>query len=305
MTAREITQSTECAPGAVRPAHDAHLVVFYEDESYLREVVTDFLMGGLDASERLLLLVRAQQCRALLGSLRERGLDVSGALADERLTVSVTDDLLVKSMMNDALDEARLIALVDEVLLRVQSGGGRVRVYGELAGLLCEAGYDRACTELENHWSRAIARDPFVLLCAYRTGTHAPPDTELMGRVAQLHSCPLPTERSVSARADVRLQYLFLLERRVQELEASSAQAQAAVTGLRGSLEVLGARHDAVGELLCDLLASWQLELRELRPQTTAVSAQWVIVRLMLHCDAIAGAIRLLGHSRSRRDSVA
>ena len=87
--------ATQCQP------HD-HVVQFYEDETFLADVVADYLRAGADAGERLLVLLTPPHLAAVLQRLEAGGLDTGTAMASGQL-VAYDADLMLEAILRDGM----------------------------------------------------------------------------------------------------------------------------------------------------------------------------------------------------------
>lgn len=291
--------------GSERPAAESHLIVFYDDEEFLVDVVVEFLCTSPTPSDQGLIVARERHAQLLLVALEQRGLDVSEALASGALVMLDPQALIERSTIAGALQAARLIETLDGELRRRCNMGGRVRAYGELAGLLREQGHFEVCTQLEEYWTGVALERGVAVLCGYRGARPGTADVVPAGQLCALHSVALPSEHCSSlGRIESRLQHMFLLERRVQTMEVELEQAVRVEQRLRRDIDMLNARHAAAGELLQDFLLSSQRELAALSAIVSEGpdSANQLLSRVMQHSDAIESVIRLLGHTRGAQE---
>ena len=140
------------------PAQQAtHLVEFYgANEIALINNVAWFLLGAVeDGGQGIVLATNGRLTGlrdALFGYRNVLFLDAREALAG----------FMVGGRPNRALFDATVGKLV-----RSRAPEGNLRAYGEMVGILWEAGMHDAAIELEELWNELLARTPFSLYCGY------------------------------------------------------------------------------------------------------------------------------------------
>ena len=154
------------------PAKQAtHLVEFYgRNEGALINNVAWFLMGAVAVGGQAIVIATDGRITGLRHALfGYRGvllLDAREALAG----------FMVGGQPNRVLFDATIGKLV-----RSRAPFGNLRTYGEMVGILWEAGMHDAAMELEELWNELLARTPFSIYCGYPLG--APDD-----RIVAAHS---------------------------------------------------------------------------------------------------------------------
>ncbi|MBV8369510.1 MAG: MEDS domain-containing protein [Candidatus Eremiobacteraeota bacterium] len=144
-----------------------HLVQFYGAEAgELIRALTRYVSEGLAAGSAVLIVATADHTDALLGALAEPadGRDRSRAIVC--LDAQATLD---RFMVNGQPDWRRFEQTVGGIVrgLRRSAPAGTLRVYGEMVGLLWQAGQGEAAVCLENFWNVLLGDDEFALFCGY------------------------------------------------------------------------------------------------------------------------------------------
>jgi hypothetical protein len=149
--------------------HAEHLVQLYgSDPRALVRSVGRYLADGLNAGEGAVVIATAAHRGFFLDELRALGIDPAAALAAGRLLVLDADDTLARFMVDGQPDGERFEAAVRPVLasLRALCAPG-VRAYGEMVGVLWEAGSFCAAIRLEELWNALLRDGGFRLFCGY------------------------------------------------------------------------------------------------------------------------------------------
>lgn len=172
--------------------HD-HAVQFYEDEAFLADVVAGYLRAGVDAGERLLLLLTVPHQAAVLQRLAAGGLDTDAAMAGGQLVVHDAD-LMLEAIMRDGMPVEALFNR--HILAPVEAAGSApTRAFGELVDLLCARGNAKAAVQLEIFWHAACRRLPLTLLCGYAIRHFdRPGDQAAFDAICRHHTHVMPSE---------------------------------------------------------------------------------------------------------------
>ncbi len=180
--------------GPGRPVHD-HEVGFFDDDEALVEHVARFVDDSLRAGSTVVLVVTAAHRAALELGLGGRG----------HVRCLDAADLLATFMGDDGPDAERFDAQVGGLLADAAADGRPVRAFGEMVGLLWDAGDVAGAVALESLWNDLAQRLSFSLLCAYLVSPDAGDRLDGLGRVCEQHSAvvgPVSVSASVPAWSD-------------------------------------------------------------------------------------------------------
>lgn len=148
-----------------------HVVQLYGgDDRLLAKNVSRYLAEGLRRGDGLVVIATPEHTAAIARHL----VDDTGAAADEalragRLVYLDAAETLGRLRQVDRLDPA----VFDEVLggvmrqARAGSGSGKVRVFGEMVGLLWHEGHRAEAGRLEELWAEGVGGSGCSLYCAY------------------------------------------------------------------------------------------------------------------------------------------
>lgn len=147
-----------------------HIVHLYGgDAALLLERAGRFLGEGLAQGEPALIVATAGRCGDLLRQLAADGHQPIEAIRDGFLSVSDAHEVLRSVMVGGAPDWAAFEGVLGHAVraLRGHTGALRIRVYGEMLGLLWQAGQADAALTLEEYWNRLLGEGTFSLFCSY------------------------------------------------------------------------------------------------------------------------------------------
>ncbi|MCA1621134.1 MAG: MEDS domain-containing protein, partial [Acidobacteria bacterium] len=244
-----------------------HFVQFYEDDAFLLETLVAFVGAALGAGEAAVVVATREHREDLETRLREKGLDVTAAVACGQLVLSDAADTLAKFMAGGSPHAGLFAGLIGGLIARAAEGRPRVRVYGEMVALLWAEGNYDAAIRLEGLWNDLQQSHAFALFCAYPMGGFA---GEGPGRgladVCMSHARVIPAESYTALDgADERLREITLLQQKARSLEAEVAERRRAEERLRAALsneQAARAEAESATRLKDEFLATVSHELR-------------------------------------------
>ena len=199
----------------------SHSVQFYESESFLSSVVTDYLATGLGVDESLVVIATEPRRNAFVSGLQKKGVDTVGAARDGRLTLLDARDTLSLFMKRGRPDRAAFRKALKPVF---SDAAGSVRAYGEMVDLLWKDGNHNGVVKLEEFWNELGAMHSFSLLCAYDMGNfHSESDAGDFRRICSQHARVAPAESFASLDTESQQREISRLQQRAAALEAEVA----------------------------------------------------------------------------------
>jgi hypothetical protein len=151
--------------GEIAPCE--HVAQFYEHDSVLLDTLAGFVGGGLKQGDGVIVLATAEHLRALDQRLDASGLNLQQAKSQDQYITFLAEDALGEFMVNQWPDDELFANFVAELLARAQTGGRRVRAFGELVALMWARGQVAATVRLEFLWHQLCHQQSFSLFCAY------------------------------------------------------------------------------------------------------------------------------------------
>ena len=218
-----------------------HVVQFYDQDEFLNDTMVQFLGGGLAEGDSLIVVVVPARREAFERNLTSRGFDVQSLSDSGQLTLLDANEVLAQFMVGSRLDRARFETLAHGLLEKVLSRrkGAKLRIFGEMVDLLCQAGNPEAAVQLEEMWNDMAAVHPFSLLCGYSMSSFQKvADAKAFESVCSRHSHVLPTEGySGLDGAEARLREIGTLQQRGRALENEIERRKDLEKRLREALE--------------------------------------------------------------------
>ena len=226
-----------------------HYVQFYgADQAAWAKSAGRYLAEGLASGESVLVVATPEHKEALVRELGFQNCDPAGAEANGRLEFCDATETLARLMVAGAPDWDRFessIGLAVQKLVASSANGG-LRAYGEMVGVLWNAGAHAAAIRLEEYWNRLLARTSFKLFCGYPINVFAD-DFHLaqVEAVVSAHTHVLPTgldghldwavKRAIDEVAGVGAARLEGLTQPSRHPRTQVPAAEAAILGLRGA----------------------------------------------------------------------
>ena len=140
---------------------------FYTRDQDVVDELARFVAEGFRENGRAVVLATCEHRRALVETLRAMGLDPDEPPVAGRLLLFDARETLRSFTNGSGLDRDRFLAVVGERVAKAGADGAPVRVFGEMVGLLWEAGEVLEAIVLEAMWNGLIAKLDFDLMCAY------------------------------------------------------------------------------------------------------------------------------------------
>jgi hypothetical protein len=155
--------------GSTEDSHAGHFVLMYGcDPQPLVRGVGDYLAEGLGRGESVVVIATRRHADAFVAQLGALGARPYAAIADGRLVIHDAEETLARFMVDGQPDWNAFEQSVGTILreLRAATPAG-VRAYGEMVGVLWEAGRFTAAIRLEEFWNTLLRGSGIKLFCAY------------------------------------------------------------------------------------------------------------------------------------------
>jgi anti-sigma regulatory factor (Ser/Thr protein kinase) len=175
------------SPASLAP--ERHSVGFYDDTGALVDSVHAYVATGLSSGDTVLVVATAEHRRLLDDRLAADGLDLAALRTEERYVAVDADAALDGILVDGRPDRARFGRTIGERVTALAASGRPLRAYGEMVGVLWDAGDVAGAIELEALWNELAARSGFSLHCGYELdGSGAPPDIGALQGICEAHS---------------------------------------------------------------------------------------------------------------------
>ncbi len=201
----------------------AHLVQFYEADSFLLEALGRLVGDSLIAGDSSVIIATETHRDGLEAALRARGLDIDSIRSAGRYVALDAAETLATFMVDDFPDEALFRAVIAEVIERAAANSESHHVYafGEMVALLFAAGKGDAVVRLEQLWNKLGEELPFSLCCGYPLNQFSnKPDEPLFLKICSEHSQVVPAESYTElASCDDRLRPITYLQHKAKIFE--------------------------------------------------------------------------------------
>ena len=151
------------------PPH-AHLVQLYDtDDRALIENVGRYVCESLQRGGGAIIIATPEHRTAFAREVAQLDAAANEAVAAGRFVLLDAEETLARFMVDGQPDWERFASTIEPALadLRERSGAARLRAYGEMVGVLWQAGHYAAAIRLEEFWNRLLSGGGFELFCAY------------------------------------------------------------------------------------------------------------------------------------------
>ena len=160
---------TSCAQLLDHVNPEAHLVQLYgKDDRLLTRNISRFMAEGLRRGDGLLAIATPEHSGTVARQLREEA-GYSKAVLEGRLVFLDAQTTLDRFMVAGQPNRELFDRVVGDALKGVQERAGHtgIRAYGEMVGLLWQAGQRAAAVRLEDYWNSLLHSSSISLFCAY------------------------------------------------------------------------------------------------------------------------------------------
>ncbi len=214
----------------------AHLVQFYEADSFLLEALSRLVGDSLVAGDSSVVIATKPHRDGLEEGLRARGLDLEALRGQGRFVALDAAETLAAIMVDDFPDQARFHKVIAEVIERAvaKSENHHVYAFGEMVAPLFAAGKGDALVRLEQLWNGLAKTLPFSLCCGYPLNQFSnKPDEPLFLKICSEHSHVVPTESYTELTTpDDRLRSITYLQHKAKIFESEKSGREEAEKSL-------------------------------------------------------------------------
>ena len=145
-----------------------HRVQFYDgDPRPLARNVSRYLREGLAQGHAAIVIAGPEHTAAFVEYLAPTGVDSTTAMRDGKLLMLDAHATLAQFMVDGLPDPGRFEQTVGSKVRELHGARRGLRAYGEMVGILWEAGQYSAAIRLEELWNALLGTRDFELFCAY------------------------------------------------------------------------------------------------------------------------------------------
>jgi hypothetical protein len=146
--------------------HD-HAVTFYDHDGEAIGALARFVVDGLSAAERVIVIATEWHLAVLADLLKLRGIDVGRERSSGHYLTLDASETLSLFMVKASPERELFTEHIGELVEAAGRDGTAVRAFGEMVALLWDDGNIAAALELEALWNELAQTHAFDLLCAY------------------------------------------------------------------------------------------------------------------------------------------
>jgi anti-sigma regulatory factor (Ser/Thr protein kinase) len=144
-----------------------HAVSVYVHDQEVVDELARFIADGVVQEGRAVVVATPQHRKALVETLRAMGLAPDEPPVAGHLVLLDAKQTLRSFTTRSGFARDRFLAKVGQAVIDAGADGAPVRVFGEMVGLLWEAGDVHGAIALEAMWNELIPQVGFDLMCAY------------------------------------------------------------------------------------------------------------------------------------------
>src|ERR1700681_3086740 len=145
-----------------------HRVQFYDgDPRPLARNVSRYLREGLAQGHAAIVIAGPEHTAAFVEYLAPTGVDSTTAMRDGKLLMLDAHATLAQFMVDGLPDPGRFEQTVGSKVRELHGARRGLRAYGEMVGILWEAGQYSAAIRLEELWNALLGTRDFELSCPY------------------------------------------------------------------------------------------------------------------------------------------
>jgi hypothetical protein len=174
-----------------------HIVQLYQNQDFLNYAVCRFVGAGLAKGEGIILVPTLTHWNAIRPRLEDEGVDVHAVRERGQLTVVDARECLPRFMRDAMPDSPVFNAVFGDVVGQARAGGSyqKVRVWGEMVGVLWEHGDVAASMNLEDLFDQLGKKRDIAIFCSFLMDNfNGDVHAHMLPRLGTNHSHLIPVE---------------------------------------------------------------------------------------------------------------
>src|SRR5690242_10736132 len=171
-----------------------HAVQIYASDAIFLDSLEGYIGAALRNDEAVIVIASAAHLHEVEMRLRRGWIDLDRARWEDRYIALLAPEVLERISLDGAVNEARMEAVVGELLARARGPGGhrKVRAFGEMVADLWAAHRSEEALILEAMWTRLQAHEKFALFCAYPRSLFKRDSQVAMNAICTAHTHVVP-----------------------------------------------------------------------------------------------------------------
>lgn len=207
-----------------------HFVQFYENDGFIIEALAGYVLNGLEWGQTSVVVATTEHLALLDMTLRAHSRRFEAACSDGSYVALDAEETLSRLMTDGMPDAAKFDAVIGD-LIRPLAKRGRVRIFGEMVGVLCTQGNFVAAVALEELWNGLHRECQFSLYCAYPLDSVSTAGvTEHFAGLCHAHASVIPCESFTQLPNGQRMAEVARLQQHSLQLENELAELRQRVS---------------------------------------------------------------------------
>ena len=165
-----------------------HILKIYKTDEELSAMVTEVYGAALKRGEGAVLIATPGHRQSFEESLAAIGLDVTALRECRQLVVLDAAATLETFLVDGAPDAAKFHWAMGSVIDEMNKSYGMVNAYGEMVGILWDAGKPNETIRLEQLWNDLQTAKTFTLICGYAASQFKSGDLANLMKICEEHS---------------------------------------------------------------------------------------------------------------------
>ncbi|MEO5971451.1 MAG: ATP-binding protein [Bdellovibrionia bacterium] len=217
-----------------------HLVQFYDDESFLVNVLSLFTRKGLQAGDGVIVIATKPRLEVIESSLNSLEPDLkSRAQSRGQLVLLDAEHALSEILLKGTVDPLKFKNSIGDLFQKMKPNYPKVRAYGEMAGLLWSRHQLSATLALENLWNELARVHTFRLLCVYTLSSFKyEAHGQAFDQICSEHTHVVPAEEFITLTdEESKRRMVAKLQQRSKELESERRMEEERIELIRREKE--------------------------------------------------------------------
>jgi len=148
-------------------ARQDHVVQLYENDGVFLDTLTGFIEATMHANENVVVIATDRHLSSLEARLQTYGIEIEKMISENRFIPFNVEEIIGEFMIDGSLDEALLLKLASDLLVKASYGKRKFKMFGEIAPTLMAQGYKDIPMRVEQIFDNIFHEHKSCLYCGY------------------------------------------------------------------------------------------------------------------------------------------